>query len=118
MNVCKGKNIDFFLIRIKLSIAYFSRNEIRIKHRQLRDASDPFSLPNRMFLKLFRLDKRCNLDLIESLRPHMANVRRATGIPVHLKREQFKCALVLMKCEISHSIIKNFSAQKKLFQHL
>jgi hypothetical protein len=53
--------------------------------RQLRDTSNPFSLPNRMFLKLFGLNKRCCLDLVENLRPHMIHAQRTTAIPVHLR---------------------------------
>ncbi|KAJ3652275.1 hypothetical protein Zmor_018254 [Zophobas morio] len=53
--------------------------------RQMRDASNPFHLPDRLFLKLFRLDKQTTLDFIDSIRDHMAQPLKGSKVPVHLR---------------------------------
>ncbi|KAJ3661567.1 hypothetical protein Zmor_005958 [Zophobas morio] len=53
--------------------------QFRLARRRLRDAANPFDLPNFSFLKLFRLSKDAARYLINTLAPHMNNVLRQTG---------------------------------------
>lgn len=44
---------------------------MRIQRRRLRDEMDPFDVPEVAFIKMFRLNKQCVLDLITNLQPHI-----------------------------------------------
>lgn len=59
--------------------------EHRLNQKQLRDNSDPFQLPDKTFLKLFRLNKHCCQLLINGLIGHLNQPIRATKIPLHLR---------------------------------
>jgi hypothetical protein len=51
----------------------------------LRDAGNPFELPNFTFIKLFRLNKEAARYLIDTLEPNMHHVMRNSCIPNYLK---------------------------------
>ncbi|XP_018364360.1 PREDICTED: uncharacterized protein LOC108762058 [Trachymyrmex cornetzi] len=53
---------------------------MRIQRRILRDMSDPFSVPENEFRKLYRLTKNTTRILIEELVPHMPLITRVTAI--------------------------------------
>ncbi|KAJ8910072.1 hypothetical protein NQ315_004965 [Exocentrus adspersus] len=57
----------------------------RITRRQLRDASNPFTLPECVFQGIYRLSKDLVSALIEDLRPFLHERERTTGIPLQHK---------------------------------
>ncbi|KAJ8946795.1 hypothetical protein NQ314_008778 [Rhamnusium bicolor] len=59
--------------------------ETRILQRNLRDASDPFNMPDAMFSKIFRLNKFTCQQLINNLTPHLSRFARITRVPIHLR---------------------------------
>lgn len=63
----------------------YYRQELRINIRQLRDGSDPLSLPENIFRGLFRLSRQTAFDLIVELTPHLRTRQRPDGIPYQLK---------------------------------
>ncbi|KAJ8928729.1 hypothetical protein NQ314_018677 [Rhamnusium bicolor] len=62
-----------------------SERETRILQRNLRDASDPFNMPDAMFTKIFRLNKFTCQQLINNLTPHLSRSARITRVPIHLR---------------------------------
>ncbi|KMQ81714.1 nuclease harbi1 [Lasius niger] len=58
---------------------------MRVTRRILRDVSDPFSVPDNEFRKLYRLTKDTNRVLIEELVPFMPEISRKTAIPHELQ---------------------------------
>lgn len=61
------------------------RNAENIRRRNLRDASDPFQLSDKVFVKYFRMPKVITRNLINSLRLHIEPAKRKTAIPLELK---------------------------------
>ncbi|XP_044746590.1 uncharacterized protein LOC123308106 isoform X2 [Coccinella septempunctata] len=66
------------------------RNALRKKQyrriqRNLRDNSNPFELPDKIFTKLFRLDKETCQLIIHSISEHMHDSQRSTFVPKHLR---------------------------------
>ncbi|KAJ8910318.1 hypothetical protein NQ315_012239 [Exocentrus adspersus] len=61
------------------------KREVRILQRHLRDVSNPFNLPEALFLKLYRVNKHLCQYLINTLIPHLNAPTRITRIPVHLR---------------------------------
>ncbi|KAJ8962432.1 hypothetical protein NQ314_005728 [Rhamnusium bicolor] len=59
--------------------------ETRILQRNLRDASNPFNMPDAMFTKIFRLNKFTCQQLINNLMPHLSRSTRITRVPIHLR---------------------------------
>jgi DDE superfamily endonuclease len=57
---------------------------LRINNRILRNASDPFHLPERQFIKLFRLNRDTARHLCDLIAPHIPH-DRVTAIPAVLK---------------------------------
>lgn len=53
----------------------------RIQKRTMRDASDPFALPDRRFIDLFRLNKNVVHYLFETLMPFMEAEERRSRVP-------------------------------------
>lgn len=67
-------------------IIYLSfRHELRANQRMLRDASNPFELPDVHFLKYYRLSKNSAMYLIDQLSPFMGNSQRISAIPKTLR---------------------------------
>ncbi|CAL1678255.1 unnamed protein product [Lasius platythorax] len=58
---------------------------MRVTRRILRDVSDPFSIPDNEFRKLYRLTKDTSRVLIEELVPFMPEISRKTAIPHELQ---------------------------------
>lgn len=56
-----------------------------IQRRHLRDLNNPFSIPNRRFVELFRLNKDMARNLVASLTPHLRQARRTSAIHPILK---------------------------------
>ncbi|KAK9738327.1 hypothetical protein QE152_g9964 [Popillia japonica] len=48
-----------------------ANRQFRMHRRQLRDASDPFNMPEERFKELFRLSRELVFHLIHLLRPHL-----------------------------------------------
>lgn len=57
----------------------------RVRLRHLRDASDPYQLRDRDFIKFFRLSKELARHLTEELRPHIPEARRVTAVALEIK---------------------------------
>lgn len=57
------------------------RNMMRIYRQKLRDATDPFTIPDMRFIELYRLSKDAAFALLSELSPHMSMGRRKTFIP-------------------------------------
>lgn len=51
-----------------------------LQRRQLRDATDPFSIPDGRFVELFRLNKEMVEYLFHQLEPHLQPATRASAI--------------------------------------
>lgn len=64
---------------------YDRRNHLRIRRRNLRDSSNPFTLPEERFKELFRFPTRLATELISELRPFMEQGERITFVPIHLR---------------------------------
>lgn len=64
---------------------YDRRNMLRVHRRFLRDATDPFQIPELRFIELFRFNKEGAMDLLQELSPHMKNGLRKTFIPKPLR---------------------------------
>lgn len=54
---------------------------LRVSKKVMRDESDPFHLPNRRFIELFRLNKDLVANLFNELVPNMQDGLRTTRIP-------------------------------------
>ncbi|XP_018367126.1 PREDICTED: uncharacterized protein LOC108763763 [Trachymyrmex cornetzi] len=61
------------------------RNMLKIRRRQLRDASNPFEILESQFIHLYRLTKDATLALRDFIQPHMQVAIRLTAIPLELK---------------------------------
>ena len=64
---------------------YDRRNMLRIHRRKLRDATDPFDMPDSRFRELYRLSKTTANILLLELSPHMTKGVRKTFIPQPLR---------------------------------
>ncbi|KAJ8940486.1 hypothetical protein NQ314_010712 [Rhamnusium bicolor] len=53
---------------------------LRLQKRVMRDENDPFNLPDRRFIDLFRLNKDLVFYLFRKLTPHMSESLRVTKI--------------------------------------
>lgn len=80
------------LLRVRFLLARHRRRQVHLqavrngaRMRALRDASNPFELPEGVFRGKFRLSRDLAWTLIEQLRPHMRAPIRVTAIPVELK---------------------------------
>ncbi|KAI4468023.1 hypothetical protein MML48_2g00001859 [Holotrichia oblita] len=62
----------------------YRRNRVRYINRNLRDSSNPFELPERNFVKIFRLSKESARYVINTILPHLNEPQRSTSIPPHL----------------------------------
>lgn len=58
---------------------------MRLTHKELRDASDPFALPEKNFVGIFRLSKELARDLINQMTVHYPVNERSTGIPIFIR---------------------------------
>ncbi|KAK5646817.1 hypothetical protein RI129_005281 [Pyrocoelia pectoralis] len=61
------------------------RDEMNMERRILRDHSDPFNTPEKVFLRFYRLDKQSVHNLIELMRPHLAVPQRQSSVSLELK---------------------------------
>lgn len=57
------------------------RNFLRIHRKRLRDATDPFEIPESRFMELYRLNRTSATILLNELKPFMAEGVRKTFIP-------------------------------------
>ncbi|XP_055852488.1 putative nuclease HARBI1 [Episyrphus balteatus] len=64
---------------------YNRRNAMRIERRRLRDAQDPFEMPDEQFRAVYRFTRECAFKLIEEMSPHMAKGQRKTFVPIPLR---------------------------------
>jgi len=60
-------------------------HETRVEKRVMRSNSDPFSLHDRRFIELFRLNKDLVAYLFTQLVPHMDQEHRSTRIPRQIR---------------------------------
>ncbi|KAF5299971.1 hypothetical protein FQA39_LY11344 [Lamprigera yunnana] len=63
---------------------YNTRCAFILQRRLLQDNSNPFNLPNNLFIELFRFDKNLAQELIARLTPHLQHPVRITGISVEV----------------------------------
>lgn len=80
--------------------------ERKIERRLLRDAQNPFELPNREFFANYRLSKELLMDLTNMLRPHLQPLR-GNGLAPEVK------VLVAVEffangTQIAHDILRIF----------
>ncbi|XP_017490621.1 PREDICTED: putative nuclease HARBI1 [Rhagoletis zephyria] len=68
-----------------IALATDQRNMLRVHRRHLRDATDPFHLPEARFEELFRFKKEAAIALLNEISPFMKNGERATFIPKALR---------------------------------
>ncbi|XP_071649420.1 putative nuclease HARBI1 [Temnothorax longispinosus] len=61
------------------------KNLLRIQRRQLRDAVNPFEIPESQFLSLYRLSKDAVLALCINIQPYVQEAVRPTAIPLDIK---------------------------------
>lgn len=57
---------------------------LRLQRRQLRDVSEPFALPNKRFVELFRLNKALVQNLIQLVTPHLHGPVYLSGISIEI----------------------------------
>ncbi|KAJ8971516.1 hypothetical protein NQ314_000658 [Rhamnusium bicolor] len=57
----------------------------RLGYRHIRDASNPFEMADRKFVKLFRLNKEAARDLIEEIKDFIEEPQRRDTVPLHLQ---------------------------------
>ncbi|XP_067614157.1 putative nuclease HARBI1 [Eurosta solidaginis] len=67
------------------ALATDQRNMLRIHRRHLRDATDPFQLPEVRFEELFRFKKEAAIVLLDEISPCMKNGQRTTFVPKALR---------------------------------
>jgi len=58
--------------------------ERRMERRMLRDTQNPYELPRREFMNLFRLSPELSMDFTNTLRPILQRERNS-GIPVEIQ---------------------------------
>ncbi|KAK4882999.1 hypothetical protein RN001_006318 [Aquatica leii] len=61
------------------------RNYMRVSRRTLRDELNPFEMPPRHFIQLFRLNQECVVNLIHSLEPHIPQTTNINAISLQKK---------------------------------
>ncbi|KAJ8965380.1 hypothetical protein NQ317_015679, partial [Molorchus minor] len=82
-----------------ITICYHSRGELTkkkiycMRHRRQMRNSDPFNLPERRFIELFRLNKYLVRQLINDLHPYLSNPVRSYGI---FAKTKIFCALTIL----------------------
>lgn len=69
----------YLAINILLLQERVRRIERRLERRLLRDAQNPFELPNNKFIAQFRVNKEVVTDIVNVLRPHLQK-QRITGL--------------------------------------
>ncbi|XP_031351062.1 putative nuclease HARBI1 isoform X3 [Photinus pyralis] len=74
---------DFILI--VNAINNEERVRMNFNRRELRDASDPFSLTEETFKGIYRLSRQLTQDLMLNLSPFLRDNERVLGIPKHLR---------------------------------
>lgn len=57
----------------------------RLERRHIRDASNPFEIPDTVFKSLYRLPKQLAINLIAELEVFMVETVRSTSVPNALK---------------------------------
>lgn len=62
-----------------------ARNHMRIERTRLRDAQNPFEIPDVSFICFYRLPKHLVEDLITKIEPTMRIAQRCTSIPHNLQ---------------------------------
>ncbi|XP_039303388.1 uncharacterized protein LOC120357293 [Solenopsis invicta] len=88
--------------------AFEPHNQVmRITRRILRDVSDPFSISDNEFRKLYRLTKDTTRMLIRELVPFMRQISRRTAISHELGTLYFKFEIYLQG-HINEELDKNF----------
>lgn len=68
-----------------LGDAHDRRNMLRIHRRSLRDATDPFQIPEARFKELFRFSRDAAHELLEEISPFMKTGIRNTFIPKSIR---------------------------------
>lgn len=68
-----------------ISDLFCFRRLFNYQRRVLRDASNPFQIPDNIFKGLYRLPKVLAMNLIDELEPFLHDPIRATSVPNHLK---------------------------------
>jgi len=58
--------------------------ERRLERRNLRDTQNPYELPRREFMNIFRLSPELSMDLTNFLRPYLQR-ERSSGLPVEIQ---------------------------------
>jgi hypothetical protein len=67
------------------------RNRLRLYRRQLRDALNPFELPERAFRETFRLNREAARFVVNALTGQIPEARIQSGIPQFLKVSHIFC---------------------------
>lgn len=86
--------MDRIRLRIRMRRAQDRRRRLvlylsRVRKAELRDYSNPFSVPDKEFIKYFRLSKPLARALIAEVTPFLPVAQRATAIPPHTKVNHF-----------------------------
>ncbi|KAJ8932843.1 hypothetical protein NQ314_014402 [Rhamnusium bicolor] len=60
------------------------RNRVILERRRIRDATNPFELPEEMFKNFFRFSREMATEIINMLSSHLRYTRRSTAIAKEL----------------------------------
>lgn len=87
----------FFIIASQ----FIDKNERKIHRRVIRDASNPFHLPDTEFRRLFRVHKEMAVYLCEELKDALQPQNSRDGLPVHIKviLKILRCTYFATFCE-------------------
>nr|CAI5849505.1 unnamed protein product [Callosobruchus analis] len=58
---------------------------LRLHFKNIRDKSNPFELPEKKFIKLFRLNKEAAIQLVGQLQELVEETSRRDIVPIHLE---------------------------------
>lgn len=83
-------NMDHIILHIQIRRARDQRRRLelyraRVRKIRLRDAADPFSMPENEFRNQFRLPRVLARRLVDEITPFLREAQRATAIPAHIK---------------------------------
>ncbi|KAI4466824.1 nucleotidase-related [Holotrichia oblita] len=102
----KNKRKKRFICICRIKCLYF-RQHLKIQRRVLRDTSDPFQMPDKNFIKHFRLSKELTMYLINELRPFLRNGERSTAISI--EKQILSCLLFFAHGSYQSCIGGNFN---------
>lgn len=83
------------------------RYELKLERRILRERLDPLNLPNKEFIKLFRLNKEMYQHLLHELTPLLQDGQRNSKLSVETCKATRKCQQIKKKQSVIFTIIFN-----------